>query len=69
MTNDLDKVLTWSDFLYFSFATMTSTGYGDLRPVTSQARSFASLEALVGRFYMAVVLPDWSVFINLHHRQ
>lgn len=56
MTNDLDKVLTWTDFLYFSFATMTSTGYGDLTPVTSQARSFASLEALVGQFYMAVVV-------------
>lgn len=56
MTNDLDKALTWTDFLYFSFATMTSTGYGDLTAVTSQARSLASLEALVGQFYMAVVV-------------
>lgn len=51
-----DKVLTWSDFLYFSIATMTSTGYGDLTAVTSQARSLSSLEALVGQFYMAVVV-------------
>jgi hypothetical protein len=56
MTNDLDKTLTWTDFLYFSFATMTSTGYGDLTAVTSQSRSLASLEALVGQFYMAVVV-------------
>ncbi len=56
MTNDLDKMLTLTDFLYFSFATMTSTGYGDLTAVTSQARSFSSLEALVGQFYMAVIV-------------
>lgn len=56
VTNDLDKALTWTDFLYFSFATMTSTGYGDLTAVTSQSRSLASLEALVGQFYMAVVV-------------
>lgn len=56
MANDPDKLLTWTDFLYFSFATMTSTGYGDLTAVTSQARSLASLEALVGQFYMAVVV-------------
>ncbi len=53
---EVGKVLTWTDFLYFSFATMTSTGYGDLTPVSSQARSIASLEALVGQFYLAVVV-------------
>lgn len=52
----IDKVLTWTDFLYFSIATMTSTGYGDLTPVTSQARSLASLEQVAGHFYMAVVM-------------
>ncbi len=53
---ELGKVLTWTDFLYFSYATMTSTGYGDLTPVSSQARSIASLEALVGQFYLAIVV-------------
>lgn len=53
---ELGKVLTWTDFLYFSFATMTSTGYGDLTPVSSQARSIASLEALIGQFYIAVIV-------------
>lgn len=52
----IGKVLTWTDFLYFSYATMTSTGYGDLTPVSSQARSIASLEALIGQYYMAVIV-------------
>ncbi len=64
MTNDPDKILTWTDFLYFSFATMTSTGYGDLTAVTSQARSLASLEALVGQFYMAVVVAR---LVSIYH--
>lgn len=42
--------------LYFSIVTMTPTGYGDLTPVTSQARSLASLEQVAGHFYMAVVM-------------
>src|SRR5919109_148356 len=37
-----------ADFLYFSFATLTTTGYGDLVPGNNLARSFAILEALTG---------------------
>lgn len=44
------------DFLFFSFVTLTSTGYGDLVPVHPVARSLAMLEAIAGQLYLAVVL-------------
>ncbi len=42
--------------LYFSFATLTTAGYGDIVPVDPFARSLASLEAVFGQLYPATVL-------------
>lgn len=44
------------DLLYFSFVTLTTLGYGDILPATDHARSFAILEAVVGSFYMVVLI-------------
>jgi Ion channel len=45
-----------ADFLYFSFATLTTTGYGDLVPGNNLARSLAILEALTGQIYLVTVV-------------
>jgi hypothetical protein len=45
-----------SDWLYFSFVTLTTLGYGDISPVLPLARIFASLQAIVGQFYIAVLV-------------
>jgi hypothetical protein len=44
------------DMLYFSFTTLTSTGYGDLTPATRSAESLAILEQIAGVFYVAVLI-------------
>ncbi len=44
------------DFLYFSFVTMTTLGYGDITPAGEEARSIATLEAVAGQFYVAVLV-------------
>jgi voltage-gated potassium channel len=49
-------VMTYSDFLFFSFATITTLGYGDITPVTTQARSFAIVEAVYGVLYSAMLI-------------
>jgi hypothetical protein len=47
---------TSSDYLYFSFVTQTTTGYGDLTAGTDLGRSFAITEALIGQIYMVTVV-------------
>jgi hypothetical protein len=44
------------DFVFFSFVTLTSTGYGDVVPVHPVARSLAMLEAMTGQLYPAIIL-------------
>ena len=42
--------------LYFSLATLTTTGYGDIVPVNPFARSLANLESVIGPFYLAITV-------------
>lgn len=41
---------------YFSFATLSTLGYGDVIPVSHPARSLACLEAICGQLYLAVLV-------------
>ena len=41
---------------YFSFITLTSTGYGDITPLHPYARSLATMEALAGNLFLAVLV-------------
>lgn len=40
--------------VYFSFATLTTVGYGDITPRTELARGLATIEAVTGQIYLAV---------------
>lgn len=44
------------DWIYFSFLTITTLGYGDITPLTQTARSLTFSEAIVGQFYIAVLV-------------
>jgi hypothetical protein len=48
--NHLDR------FVYFSLVTLTTLGYGDISPKTSLAGVLATLEAVVGVFYIAILV-------------
>jgi hypothetical protein len=45
-----------STWVYFSFVTLTTIGYGDITPAARAARSMANLEGLIGQLYPAIVL-------------
>jgi hypothetical protein len=52
-----------SDLLYFSYATLTTTGYGDIIPRGAEVRMLAVLEAMVGVFYNTIVIAR---FVGLY---
>jgi hypothetical protein len=55
-----------NDMLYFSFVTLATVGYGDILPVGDSTRMLAMLEAVVGQFYVAVVV---AVFVGMYSTQ
>jgi voltage-gated potassium channel len=45
-------------FTYFSFSTLTTLGYGDITPRGPGARTLAWVEAMIGQFYVAVIVAE-----------
>lgn len=39
---------TWAESFYFSVATLTTVGYGDIHPTTGHSRVFTAIYILVG---------------------
>lgn len=46
----------WQSFLYYSYVTLTTMGYGDILPQTMWARAVAISEAVIGVMYTAIVV-------------
>lgn len=42
--------------VYFSYVTLTTLGYGDITPVTPPAQLIATMEAITGQFYLAILV-------------
>ena len=50
-------------FIYFSFTTLTTLGFGDVTPVASFARTLTWMEAVVGQLYLAILIAR---LVGLH---
>jgi hypothetical protein len=57
-----------SEFIYFSFITLTTVGYGDLAPADAFARVLAVSEALIGQLYLVTVVALTVSNIGLRRR-
>ena len=47
---------TSADYLYFSFITQTTVGYGDLSAAGNLGRACAVLQALIGQIYLVTIV-------------
>lgn len=54
------------DMVYYSLITQCSVGYGDILPRSDTARMIAAIQAVIGQFYMAVVV---AVFVGMYATQ
>ena len=64
-----EQVMRHRDYpvlMYFSFVTLASLGYGDIIPVHGGARMLATAEAIVGQFYVAILVARL-VALHLAH--
>jgi len=51
-----DNLSVAGNFIYFSFVTLTTVGYGDIVPVNPIARALTNVEAIIGQLYPATLL-------------
>ena len=51
-----DAPVQWQQLVYFSYTTLTSSGYGDILPVSWWARSLANLEMIAGILFITIVM-------------
>jgi len=59
--------LKWAvGFVYFSFVTLTTLGYGDISPNTIEAGSFVYFEAIVGQIFLTVLVAR---LVGIHAAQ
>jgi voltage-gated potassium channel len=59
--NGVDQLVWYDNFAniaYYSFVTLTTLGYGDISPVAPIARFLVYMEAIVGVFYMAILVAS-----------
>lgn len=49
-------IVEWQNFVYYSYVTMTTVGYGDIVPVNLWAKAIASMEAVIGVLYIAILV-------------
>jgi len=55
------------DFVFFSFTTLTTLGYGDITPVSAYARTATSLQAIIGVLYTAILISRFvGIYIAQH---
>jgi voltage-gated potassium channel len=52
-TNDQ---LAHGDFLYFSYITLSTLGYGDITPLNGPAQALAYTEAILGQLYLTILV-------------
>jgi len=57
---DFEQPGTFFKLIYFSFTTLTTTGYGDVIPLTNHARSLVMVEEFSGVFYVGVVIARFA---------
>lgn len=61
-----DGALLSTHFSYFSLVTIATLGYGDIVPLHPMAQMLAAIEAVVGQFYVAMVVA-WLVSMHVMH--
>jgi len=53
---DLTSITYLNDYIYYTFVTFTTLGYGDITPLAPISKSLSLLISISGQFYIAIII-------------
>jgi voltage-gated potassium channel len=54
--NSAPMIASLHSFIYYSFVCLTTTGFGDIYPISEGARSLSVMESVFGQLYVAILI-------------
>lgn len=60
----VDKEVTYGTFIYYSIVSFTTIGYGEITPLSTAARLFTSIEAMIGMITNVIFVAILFVYIS-----
>jgi len=48
--------LHFSEFMYYSYVTLTTLGFGDITPVSPLAKTLSFMQAVAGQLYLTIMV-------------
>jgi len=54
--NAAPLIASLHSFIYYSFVCLTTTGFGDIAPISEGARSLSVMESVFGQLYVAILI-------------
>lgn len=67
--NNINNIIDWSDFIYFSFQSLTSASYGDITPIKPLTRILSNMESVLGIFFIAILIARLVGSYNLNNKK
>jgi hypothetical protein len=56
----LNKAYTWYDYIYFSFVTASTTGFGDIYPITAIGKLLVSIQVVIFMLFLVIFFNFFS---------
>jgi len=54
--NDKNIKVHFPEFLYYSYVTLTTLGFGDITPVSPVAKTLSFMQAIIGQLYLTIMV-------------
>lgn len=52
----IGEITYWQNFVYYSYVTLTTVGYGDILPITLWAKSLTGIEVVLGTMFLTIIM-------------
>ncbi len=53
---DMKSELHFPEFMYYSYVTLTTLGFGDITPISPVAKTLSFMQAIIGQLYLTIMV-------------